>query len=224
VVIVSTDPGAGEDGDSVREQDSFDVAAVATWLRKHAPGRTASPRVRQFLGGASNLTCLLHYGEREMILRRPPPGAKAASAHDMAREFRIQRALAPNTRRCQRWSLCPDSSVIGSDFYMTERVQGTILRARIPPELGLDAPAIRRLCLSATDRLIELHQVDPLRAGLADIGKGPGYVRRKVEGWSERYRAARTWNAPRFERVMRWLAERQPPNSSRSSGRPTRKD
>lgn len=62
------------------------------------------------------------------------------------------------------------------------------------------------------DWSLELHQIDPLRAGLADISKGTGYVRRQVQGWFERYRAARTWNVPRFDRVMRWLAERQPPD------------
>ena len=219
MVIVSTEGGAGEDGEPVREEDNFDVEAVHAWLATHAPADAGigelcrTPEVRQFSGGASNLTYLLSYGEREMILRRAPPGAKAASAHDMAREFRIQRALAPYYPYVPKMvALCQDSSVIGNDFYVMERIQGTILRARIPPELGLDAPTIRRLCLSAIDRLVELHQIDPLRAGLADIGKGTGYVRRQVEGWSERYRTARTWNVPRFERVMHWLAERQPPD------------
>jgi aminoglycoside phosphotransferase (APT) family kinase protein len=167
--------------------------------------------VRQFAGGASNLTYLLRYPGEELILRRPPAGVKAASAHDMAREFRIQRALAEVYPYVPRMvALCEDASVIGSEFYVMERIEGTILRGRIPPELGLDEAATRRLCLSAIDRLVELHRIDPAAAGLADMGKGAGYVRRQVEGWSARYRAARTWNVPRFERVMRWLAERQP--------------
>jgi aminoglycoside phosphotransferase (APT) family kinase protein len=107
-------------------------------------------------------------------------------------------------------ALCQDESLIGSDFYVMERIEGTILRSRIPAGLGMDAQARRELCESAIDRLVELHRIDPRAAGLGDIGKGPGYVRRQVEGWSERYRAARTWNVPRFERVMRWLQERQP--------------
>ena len=47
----------------------------------------ATPAVRQFPGGASNLTYLLAYDDRELILRRPPAGVKAKSAHDMRREF-----------------------------------------------------------------------------------------------------------------------------------------
>ncbi len=202
----------------VREEDAFDVEAVDRWLREHAAAELEAageepPEVRQFSGGASNLTYLLRYPGRELILRRPPPGVKAASAHDMAREFFIQKALAP-VFPCvpEMVALCQDEAVIGSDFYVMERVKGTILRSRIPPRLGLDRGAIRQLCESAVDKLVELHAVDVTAAGLESLGKGPGYVRRQVEGWSERYRAAHTWNVPRFERVMAWLAERQPPD------------
>ena len=54
-----------------------------------------TPEVRQFPGGASNLTYLLSYPARDLILRRPPSGVKAKSAHDMSREFTIQSKLAP---------------------------------------------------------------------------------------------------------------------------------
>jgi aminoglycoside phosphotransferase (APT) family kinase protein len=212
---------------AVREEDTFDLEAVDRWLREQlmagdprqssAPttnailDASAPPEVMQFSGGASNLTYLLRYPEGDLILRRPPPGVKAASAHDMAREFRIQEALEPVFPYVPKMvALCQDREVIGSDFYVMERVEGTILRSRIPPELNLDRAATRRLCESAIDTLVELHAIDPQATGLGSFGKGPGYVARQVEGWSERYRAARTWNVPRFERVMRWLAERQP--------------
>lgn len=215
----------------VREEDAFDARAVHAWLSEQGAVEASAgpPQVRQFSGGASNLTYLLRYpgedthpgedrrpsdthaGRRDLILRRPPAGVKAASAHDMAREFRIQQALAPVFPYVPDMvALCQDPTVIGGDFYVMERIPGTILRSRIPPELGLDAPASRALCESAIDRLVELHRIDHRQAGLADLGKGPGYVRRQVEGWSERYRAARTRNVPRFERVMRWLQARQP--------------
>jgi aminoglycoside phosphotransferase (APT) family kinase protein len=205
------------DAKAVRAEDAFDVAAVDAWLRERAPAQvevaklSGPPTVRQFSGGASNLTYQLSYPERDLILRRPPPGTKAASAHDMAREFRIQQALAPAYPYVPKMvALCQEPAVIGSDFYVMERIEGTILRARIPPELGLEERSTRQLCESAIDRLIELHQVDPVQSGLADIGKGTGYVRRQVEGWSARFRAAHTWNVPSFERVMGWLDERQP--------------
>lgn len=198
--------------EAVRDEDAFDVEAVDAWLRPHAPDLTGGPPdVRQFSGGASNLTYLLRYPERDLILRRPPPGTKAASAHDMAREYRVQAALKPVFPYVPAMvALCDDDAVLGSDFYVMERVAGTIPRRDLPAELGLDATATRRLCESVIDRLVDLHRVDPAAAGLADLGRGPGYVARQVDGWSRRYRAAKTWNVPSFERVMRWLDANQP--------------
>ncbi|MEX1142724.1 MAG: phosphotransferase family protein [Thermoleophilaceae bacterium] len=196
---------------AVRDEDAFDVAAVDTWLHDRLPGLTGPPGVRQFSGGASNLTYLLRYPERDLILRRPPPGTKAASAHDMAREHRVQQALRPVFPYVPEMvGLCQDESMLGSDFYVMERIPGTVLRKEVPRDLALDEPGRRALCESFVDRLVDLHSVDPAAAGLSDLGKGPGYVRRQVEGWSRRYRAAKTWNVPSFERVMRWLDTNQP--------------
>jgi aminoglycoside phosphotransferase (APT) family kinase protein len=204
----------------VRAEDAFDVATVHDWLREHAPEQIAQrltrlPSVHQFSGGASNLTYQLSYPELELILRRPPHGTKAGSAHDMGREFHIQQALAESYPYVPRMvALCNDEQVIGGDFYVMQRIEGTILRSRIPTELELQPDDVRRLCTGAIDRLVELHQVDAGQAGLAELNKGEGYVRRQVEGWSERFRAAHTWNVPSFERVMRWLAERQPTDAA----------
>jgi aminoglycoside phosphotransferase (APT) family kinase protein len=195
----------------VRAEDDFDVSAVDGWLADRVPGLTGPPQVRQFSGGASNLTYLLRYPERELVLRRPPVGVKARGAHDMAREFRIQAALAPVYPYVPPVvALCEDPAVLGSDFYLMERVPGMILRATIPADLGLDADARPSLCRSVIDALVDLHAVDARTAGLGDLGPGRGYVARQVAGWSTRYRDARTPNVPRFERVMSWLAARQP--------------
>ncbi len=88
------------------------------------------------------------------------------------------------------------------------RLDGIVPRPR--SSLGLDEHGARRLGLALVERLAELHAVDVDAVGLRDLGRGPGYARRQIEGWSDRYRRARTWNVPRFERVMRWLAQRTP--------------
>lgn len=194
----------------VRAEDRFDVEAVAAWLAENA-GITGVPEVRQFSGGASNLTYLLHYPDRDpdLILRRPPAGQKARGAHDMGREYRIQKALAPVFPYVATMvGHCTDESVIGSEFYVMERLDGLIPRK----ELGVDLTAeqARRLCHNVVDLVVDLHALDPAEAGLADLGKGPGYVHRQVAGWSARYRKARTRNVPSYEKVMAWLAEHQP--------------
>jgi aminoglycoside phosphotransferase (APT) family kinase protein len=195
----------------VRAEDGFDTGAVHGWLSSHVDGLVGLPEVRQFPGGASNLTYLLRYPDRELILRRPPTGRKAASAHDMKREFRVQRQLRPVFPYVPNvLALCQDDAVIGSDFYVMERIEGIILRGDLPDGMTLSPDRARALALNAIDRLIELHQVDPDAAGLGDLGKGAGYVERQVRGWSERFRAARTDNVPPFTEVMDWLAANMP--------------
>jgi aminoglycoside phosphotransferase (APT) family kinase protein len=203
---------------AVREEDAFDPAAVAAWLRDHVEdpaGLDGTPEVRQFAGGASNLTFELRYPGRALILRRPPRGSKAKSAHDMRREFTIQSRLAPVFQYvAPMLAFCEDESVIGSEFYVMERVDGTILRADLPDGMTLGEDEARALCERFLDVLVELHSVDPDAAGLGDLGKGRGYVARQVSGWSDRYRKARTDNVGDFEAIMAWLDERQPEDVS----------
>lgn len=195
----------------LREEDRFDIEAVHAWLETRITGLEGTPEVEQFARGASNLTYRLRYPDRDLILRRPPPGTKARSAHNMVREYTVQRALKP----VYPWvpgmlALCTDETVIGSDFYVMERLEGIILRANLPQGMSLDAGQARRLSEVAVDRLIDLHQVDVAAAGLEKLGKGAGYNRRQIEGWSERFRRARTWNVLPGRYVMDWLAERVP--------------
>jgi len=195
----------------VRSEDAFDAARVASWLAGQVPSLTGTPEVRQFGGGASNLTYLLRYPDRDLILRRPPAGRKAASAHDMRREYRVQSLLAPVYPYVPTMvAFCDDPEVLGSDFYVMERIPGIILRRNLPPGLELDEIAARALCLAVVDRLVELHQVDPAATGLDAIGKGKGYVERQVRGWSDRYRKARTRNVPGYEKTMAWLEANRP--------------
>ena len=77
---------------AVREEDRLDVAKMHAWLRPFI-NQDQLPEVKQFRSGASNLTYLLSYPDRELVLRKPPVGTKAASAHDMNREFLIQSRL-----------------------------------------------------------------------------------------------------------------------------------
>jgi aminoglycoside phosphotransferase (APT) family kinase protein len=206
--------GSTDESAPVREEDAFDVEAVAAWLRENATAfrddLVGTPDVRQFPGGASNLTYLLQYPGRALILRRPPTGVKAASAHDMGREFRIQSALAPVFPYVATMvGLCSDESVIGSEFYVMERLDGTILRRDLP--WGLPEADVSRLCENAFDVLIALHSVDTHASpALAELGRGPGYVARQVSGWTDRFDRARTDDTGDWSDITAWLDEQQP--------------
>jgi aminoglycoside phosphotransferase (APT) family kinase protein len=200
-------PGAGP----VRDEDAFDVAALDAWVRERVDLPTGLPEVRQFRGGASNLTFLLRYPGRDLVMRRPPAGHKAASAHDMHREAEIQRLLAPWFPAVPEvLGYADDPAILGSEFYVMAHVPGLILRGDLPAGLSLDPAEARDLALGMFDSLADLHSVDIVVSGLDTFWRGSGYVRRQVEGWSQRYRAARTDDVPAGEDVMAWLAAHQP--------------
>ena len=199
----------------IRSGEELDVRAVDVFLKQIDPGLTGTPAISQFPGGASNLTYLVRYENRELVLRRPPLGHKAKSAHDMGREARIMGALKPHYPYVPAvLAVCEDASVLGSEFYVMERIRGLIPRQDLPDGLDLSTNQTRQLCLNVIDKLIELHQVDWKAAGLESLGKGEGYVQRQIAGWSDRYRKARTENAADFESVMSWLAANMPPEDS----------
>ncbi|AIZ32583.1 phosphotransferase family protein [Pseudomonas parafulva] len=199
-----------------RRGEELDAARIDPYLKAHVPGLDGHPIISQFPGGASNLTYLIAYPQRELVLRRPPFGQKAKSAHDMGREFRILNQLHAGFPYCPKaYAHCTDESLIGGEFYVMERVKGIILRSDLPPELGLDARRTEALCKSFIDRLVELHQVDYTHCGLADLGKPDGYVQRQVEGWASRYEKALTPDAPLWETVVAWLREKMPEDHPR---------
>src|SRR5690554_5260752 len=184
-------------GVAVREQEKFNVAAVDTWLKQRLPELEGEPEVTQFPGGASNWTYRLAYKNADLILRRPPAGTKAKSAHNMQREHDLQAALARVYPAVPKMvGYCADTEIIGSDFYVMERIAGIIPRKNLPKAVTLSEAEVRQLCTHMLDQLIALHQVDYKSAGLESLGKGEGYIERQVAGWSSRYQKAKTWNVP----------------------------
>jgi len=196
---------------AAREALDFDLGAVDAWLKSACPEIAGTPEVEPLLGGASNLTCRLRYPEHDLVLRRPPPGRKARSAHDMGREFNIQKALRPFYPHVPEMiALCTDPAVIGCDFYLMRRLDGIVLRRHTPAGKLPDPGTAGALCTAMIDRLAALHRVDWRAAGLETFGRGEGYIARQIAGWRERYARARTWNVPSFTAVGAWLEANRP--------------
>jgi aminoglycoside phosphotransferase (APT) family kinase protein len=203
---------------AVRAGEEIDAAKLSAYLRGRVEGLDAPLSVEQFPSGFSNLTYLLRSGERELVLRRPPVGAKIKTAHDMAREYRILTGLRPVYPKVARAVFyCADEEVIGAPFYLMERVRGIILRAQPPAGLELSTETLRRLSQSFVENLVEIHAVDFEAAGLGELGRPDGYIRRQIEGWTKRYRDAQTDEVPGVEHLASWLAERVPSDSTRAA-------
>ena len=204
-------PDDGARAGAVRPGEELDLAAVDAFLKACVAGLEGAPRVTQYSGGASNWTYRLEYPSHDLVLRRPPAGTKAKSSHDMRREHDVQRALKPVFPYVPEMiAFCDDPAILGCDFYVMRRVPGVIPRANLPRGVTLTAAEARRMCLAVLDRFVELHAVDVKAAGLEAMGRGTGYARRQIDGWSDRYGKARTWNVPTFAKVIAWLKANTP--------------
>jgi aminoglycoside phosphotransferase (APT) family kinase protein len=197
---------------AIRTGEDFDHEALATYLRGRLAGAEGPIEVEQFPGGHSNLTYLLRFGGREFVMRRPPMGPVAPTAHDMVREYRVLSAVHPVFPLAPRPELaCEDVSILGVPFYVMERRRGIIVRTEVPKEVGNDEKLRRRISEAMVDTLVALHAIDIEASGLARLGKPQGFVERQVRGWTERWTRAKTTEVPAMERVITWLAERIPP-------------
>jgi aminoglycoside phosphotransferase (APT) family kinase protein len=194
----------------VRRGEELDLAALAAYVEREL-GAHGAVTVEQFPGGHSNLTYLVHHGEREYVLRRPPFGSKVKSAHDMGREVAVLSKLAPVYARAPHvLAYQADDTALGAPFYLMERRRGVILRKDLPAPLAGDPATLRRLCELLVDALVELHAVDYRAAGLGDFGKPEGYIERQVRGWSERYTGSQTDDISEMTEVAAWLAAHRP--------------
>lgn len=196
---------------AIRKGETLDTEALDKYLQTILPDLAGTLKVSQFPGGASNLTYLVEYDNQSFVLRRPPFGRIAKSAHDMMREAKIISALKPVYSYVPKIiAQCDDHEILGCDFFVMERLQGMIPRQDFPKGLNLDRDQTRKLCLRVIDALIELHQVDYEGAGLQGLGKGSGYVARQIGGWCDRFVKAKTPDTSDFEKVMAWLKDSQP--------------
>ena len=198
----------------VRPDEGLDLGRLEPWLRAQLPAADGALTVRQFGGGHANLTYLVRFGDREYVLRRPPLGLLAPTAHDMRREHRVlarlgaRYPLAPTS-----YALCDDPAVIGADFHVMERRHGFVIRRGLPPDVAADAALARRLGQTLVDSLAALHRVEPRAVGLDDLGRPDGYVTRQLAGWTARW-AATGRDLPAVDRLAAWLRRGLPPQQA----------
>jgi len=201
-----------DDTITVRADEQFDELKLAAYLNGRFSPHTHAPTIRQFGGGAANLTYLLDYGDAQYVLRRPPLGAVAKSAHDMGREYKVLSRLYEAFPAAPRALLyCDDQDVIGSPFFIMERRQGIVVRQTIPPAFASVANAPRQMSRALVDTLAAFHAVDYEAIGLNNLGKPDGFIQRQVEGWYRRWNRAKAEDIGAMDAVYEWLMANLPP-------------
>jgi len=187
----------------VSDLPGLDLDAYRRWYDAQRPGEIAGELSGSLIaGGKSNLTYAVTDGTSEWIVRRPPLGHVQATAHDMTREFTAMSALRDTDVPVPvMHAHCTDESVIGSEFYVMSRVDGTAYRTAA--ELETVGPeGTDRLAAAMVDVLARLHAVVPADVGLAEFGRPGGFLARQVKRWGRQLEGSRTRDLPDADTLL----------------------
>ena len=196
----ATFSGTGETPDHLK----FDERKLARFLAAEIPGFAGPMSVRKFKGGQSNPTYLLQTPARNYVLRRKPPGKLLKSAHAVDREYRIMSALgAQGFPVPETLLLCDDDTIVGTDFFVMDHVDGRIFWDATVPQLS--KPDRTALYNAMADTIADLHMIDFDAAGLGDYGKRGDYFARQIARWSGQYRDSETGTIDAMDALIEWL-------------------
>lgn len=191
-----------------------DEDALAEYLTEQL-GPADTYEVERHPDGHSNETLFVTWDDRDLVIRRPPPGETAETAHDVLREYRVVDALQGTGVPLPRTAFASeDHSIIGSDFYGIERLRGDVIRT-VEPERFAEPAHRQRIGEQLVDALVEIHELDYEAVGLGDFGRPEGFTERQVDRWGKQLawafeRTADARSVPELEAVGAWLAENVP--------------
>ena len=187
----------------------LDQASLRAWLDREIGGLHGQMRVQRVGEGQSNPTFFVDFDNRGLVLRKQPPGELLPSAHAVDREYRIQKALAHTGVPVPTMvAYCNDRSVIGTPFYLMDKLQG-----RVMPDYALpDVPAAERrtYLLAMAETLARLHAVDWASLGLADYGRPGNFFERQVARWTRQWQASKLADNADINRLIDWLPAHLP--------------
>ena len=190
----------------------IDEAALGRWLEANVEGFRGPFKLEKFAWGQSNPTYRISAASGDYVLRRKPFGPLLPSAHAVDREYRLISALHPLGFPVPRpFALCTDADVIGAIFYVMELAKGRAYTDGALPEF--DPAARRRMYEQLVLTLADLHNIDPISAGLSDFGKPGNYFERQVARWTPQYRDSQTDELPEMERLIDYLPASLPEQS-----------
>ena len=186
--------------------DGVDLAALRPWFAANVAGAGDAPLHAELIsGGRSNLTYGVSDSTHQWVLRRPPLGHVLPTAHDMAREYTVIRALAGTEVPVpEALAFCDDAEVNGAPFYVMSKVDGMILRT--PADMATLTDAQARACSEAlVDVLAAIHRVDYDAVGLGEFGHPAGFLERQVRRWGEQWERSKVNDTPAIEELARRL-------------------
>uniref|UniRef100_A0A7N6AM20 Acyl-CoA dehydrogenase family member 11 n=1 Tax=Anabas testudineus TaxID=64144 RepID=A0A7N6AM20_ANATE len=187
-----------EETTPVRQQHRFNTDRLHRYLS-----------AKSLVAGQSNPSFLIQTPSKSYVLRKKPPGELLPGAHQVGREYQVQKALfSAGFPVPQPLLHSTDVEVIGTEFYLMEHVKGRIFRdLRLP---GVSPAERTALYVAAVEVLAKLHSLDLASLKLEGYGRGAGYCKRQVSTWTKQYHAAAHKDIPAMNELSNWLMKNLP--------------
>ncbi len=193
----------------VRAAHRFDTAELEKLLTAKLGARMTG--IRQMRGGQSNPTFILDTDQGEFVMRKQPPGKLLPSAHAIDREYRVLSALGgADVPVPKMYFFCEDRDVVGTPFYVMERMRGRVFWAPTLPEVPKEER--RAIYFGLMEALAKLHTVDYKAVDLTDFGKPGSYFTRQIARWSKQWEGSQTDGRtnPSIDKLVDWLPRNVP--------------
>lgn len=224
------DSGATKQANTAAEP--FNVPALAQWLDAITPlelHSAADLTLTRVGNGQSNLTYLAtDPAGSTCIVRRPPLGHLAASAHDVLREGRIMAAL--NGTRVPVPTIYGATAANPTDTAGETAGETTGETAELPADVPvvamstldgvtINSPAAAEplsesiryaIGTNLVDAMIAIHSVDIEAVGLADLASHAPYAPRQLKRWSGQWDKTKTRELPALEQLTQLLNDNVP--------------
>lgn len=203
-------------------------ACLAQWLQSILPGADAdSVRVAR-LGpvevGHSAEILLADFEWRvdggqcgqQAVIRRRPPAPGLLEPYDLGKQFAILQGLEATGVRSPRplW-LESTGTVLGQEFYVMERVAGSVYKTNVPYEVTTDQARIRRMTESLVEQIAAVHRVDLAGTGLHRLADGSDPLEREIDHWSAEVRRVQRGPLPALEQLICAVRSEMPPPDER---------
>lgn len=136
----------------------------------------------QFGFGQSNPTYqVTDSTKKRYVLRKKPPGQLLSkTAHQVDREYRVIHALEKTDVPVPRAiCMCKDESVIGTEFYIMEFLDGRIITN--PSFPGVSEAERAEMWKDAVRTIAKMHRLRLSDIGLDNFGKPSGYYNRQIK-------------------------------------------
>ena len=182
---------------------------LGTWLDDQGLEVGHPIGIEPLAGGTSNAMFIVNRGSCQWVLRRPAKVALEWANEGMRREHAIPSALegsdVPHPRVV---ALCDDHDVLGTTFFLMERVEGV---NPIPLQPAFESDVHRaEIAFAMVESLARLHRFDWRAAGLGHLGRPEAFHERQVERWTNQLASYEGREMAGIDPVTRWLQDNVP--------------